>query len=56
VIDPRSGACVASMCGIYRRILLRIQRDPLLVRRQRIALSHWEKGWVALRSLAGARP
>lgn len=56
VIDPRSGACVASMCGIYRRILLRIQADPLLVRQRRIALSHWEKGWVALRSLAGARP
>jgi phytoene synthase len=56
VIDARSGACVAAMCGIYRRILVRIRQRPALVREGRIALPSWEKGWVALRSLAGARP
>jgi phytoene synthase len=56
LLDARSGACVGAMSGIYRRILARIERDPLAVRRARVALAPREKAWVALRSLAGARP
>jgi len=55
LIDARSGSCVAAMSGIYRRILERIERDPLAVRAGGVALPAWEKTWVALRSLAGAR-
>jgi phytoene synthase len=54
LIDPRSGSCVAAMTGIYRRILERLERDPLAVRSGRVSLPTWEKTWVSLRSLAGA--
>lgn len=54
LLDARSASCVATMTGIYRRILERIERDPGAVLRERVSLPAWEKGWVAMRSLAGA--
>lgn len=54
LLDHRSRACVAAMAGIYRRLLERIDRDPLAVMDRRISLPSWEKAWVAARSLAGA--
>jgi phytoene synthase len=54
LIDARSGSCVAAMTGIYRRVLERIERDPVAVRAGRVSLPPWEKTWVALRSLMGA--
>ncbi|MFV2117869.1 squalene/phytoene synthase family protein, partial [Streptomyces sp. Act-28] len=33
LLDRRSGACVAAMAGIYRRLLDRIERDPAAVLR-----------------------
>jgi phytoene synthase len=56
LLDRRSAACVGAMAGIYRRILARIDADPAAVFAGRISLPAWEKGWVAARSLAGARP
>jgi phytoene synthase len=53
LIDYRSGACVAAMAGIYRRLLERIERDPEVVRDRRLSLSTREKVWIAARSLAG---
>jgi len=55
MLDSRSASCVAAMAGIYQRILARIESDPLQVRRRGVSLPVWEKIWVALRSLAGAR-
>jgi phytoene synthase len=55
-LDARSAACVLAMTGIYRRLLERILRDPARVTRERVSLPAWEKTWVALHSLAGARP
>ncbi len=54
LLDHRSRACVAAMAGIYRRLLDRIESDPLAVLDHRVALPAWEKAWVAARSLAGA--
>jgi len=54
LLDHRSRACVAAMAGIYRRLLGRIERDPLAVLDHRVSLPAWEKAWVAARSLAGA--
>jgi phytoene synthase len=56
MLDRRSRACVAAMAGIYRRLLERIARRPEQVLDGRLSLPGWEKGWVAARSLAGARP
>jgi 15-cis-phytoene synthase len=55
-LDPRSAACVLAMTGIYRTILERITEDPAQVLQKRISLPAWEKTWVAVRSLAAARP
>jgi 15-cis-phytoene synthase len=54
LLDARSAACVATMAGIYRGILDRIERQPEEVLRGRISLPAWEKGWVAMRSMARA--
>jgi phytoene synthase len=54
LLDRRSRACVAAMAGIYRRLLDRIESDPLAVLDHRVSLPTWEKAWVAARSLAGA--
>jgi 15-cis-phytoene synthase len=56
VLDPRSSACLLAMTGIYRTILERIIEDPAQVLERRISLPAWEKTWVAVRSLAAARP
>ncbi len=37
MLDRRSGACVAAMAGIYRRLLDRIERDPEAVLRGRVS-------------------
>ena len=55
LIDARSGSCVAAMTGIYRRILERIDQSPGVVLEHGVSLPPWEKTWVTLRSLAGAR-
>jgi len=52
LLDRQSAACVSAMAGIYRRLLSRIERRPELVLRGRVSLPTWEKGWVAVRSLA----
>ena len=56
LLDGRSRACVAAMAGIYRRLLVRIEREPIAVTRGRLSLPMWEKGLVAARSLAGRQP
>jgi phytoene synthase len=54
LLDARSKACVRAMTGIYRRILMQIDRDPQQIMSRRVSLPAWEKAWVAARSLAGA--
>jgi phytoene synthase len=56
LLDGRGRASVAAMAGIYRRLLARIERDPMAVTRGRVSLPTWEKAAVAARSLAGSRP
>jgi phytoene synthase len=56
LLDRQSAACVSAMAGIYRRLLARIERRPDLVLRGRVSLPTWEKGWVAVRSLAAVGP
>jgi phytoene synthase len=53
MLDRRSGACVAAMAGIYRRLLDRISRDPEAVLRGRVSLPGREKAYVAARGLSG---
>ncbi|WP_225840526.1 presqualene diphosphate synthase HpnD [Streptomyces sp. NK08204] len=53
MLDRRSGACVAAMAGIYRRLLDRIERDPQAVLRGRVSLPGREKVYVAVRGLSG---
>jgi phytoene synthase len=53
LLDRRSRACVAAMAGIYRRLLVRIETDPIAVTQRRVSLPTSEKLWVAARSLAG---
>jgi len=53
MLDRRSGACVAAMAGIYRRLLERIAADPEAVLRGRVSLPGREKAYVAVRGLAG---
>ena len=53
MLDRRSGACVAAMAGIYRRLLERIAADPGAILRGRVSLPGREKAYVAVRGLAG---
>ncbi|MDQ0994152.1 presqualene diphosphate synthase HpnD [Streptomyces sp. V3I7] len=53
MLDRRSGACVAAMAGIYRRLLDRIEREPEAVLRGRVSLPGREKAYVAARGLSG---
>ncbi|WMX44125.1 presqualene diphosphate synthase HpnD [Streptomyces roseicoloratus] len=53
MLDRRSGACVAAMAGVYRRLLDRIERDPAAVLRGRVSLPGREKAYVAVRGLSG---
>jgi phytoene synthase len=55
MLDWRSRACTAAMAGIYRRLLVRIQRDPAGVLRGRLSLPGREKAAVAVRALARGR-
>jgi phytoene synthase len=55
LLDRPSAACVTAMAGLYRRLLRRIERSPETVLAARLSLPGWEKGWVAARSLVGAR-
>jgi phytoene synthase len=53
LLDRRSRACVGAMSGIYRRLLDRIEADPLAVTAGRVSLPGREKAWVAVRALSG---
>jgi phytoene synthase len=53
-LDRPCAASVATMAGMYRRLLARIEREPESVLERRVSLPVWEKGWVAARSLIGA--
>lgn len=53
MLDRRSGACVAAMAGIYRRLLDRIADDPHAVLRGRVSLPASAKAYVAVRGLTG---
>ncbi|MGI8876954.1 MAG: phytoene/squalene synthase family protein [Egibacteraceae bacterium] len=53
LLDRTSAACVGTMAGIYRRLLVRIEAHPERVFTERVSLPKWEKGWLAARSLAG---
>jgi phytoene synthase len=53
MLDRRSGACVAAMAGIYRRLLDRIEREPEAVLRGRVSLPGHEKAYLAVRGLSG---
>ncbi|MBZ4323424.1 presqualene diphosphate synthase HpnD [Streptomyces huiliensis] len=53
MLDRRSGACVAAMSGIYRRLLDRIAETPQAVLRGRVSLPGREKALVAVRGLSG---
>jgi phytoene synthase len=55
LLDRRSRACVATMAGIYARLLARIERDPAAVTRGRVSVPAWEKAWVAAAGIAGGR-
>jgi phytoene synthase len=52
MLDWRSRACTAAMAGIYRRLLVAIQRDPAAVLRRRLSLPAWQKVGVALRAVS----
>lgn len=54
MLDRRSAACTGAMSGIYRRLLVRIEADPLAALRTRTSLPTWEKAAVAARALIGA--
>lgn len=54
LLDRRSAACVGAMAGIYRRLLARIERQPLEVFARRVSLPAWEKALVAAACLSGA--
>ncbi len=55
LLDSRSRACVGAMSGIYRRLLVRIERNPLAVTQGRVSVPTFEKVWVAINSLVAAR-
>jgi phytoene synthase len=55
LLDARSRACVGAMAGIYRRLLDRIEREPIAVMERRVSLPTWEKAVVAVTSIVRAR-
>ncbi len=55
LLDRRSAACVGTMAGIYRRLLVRIEADPVMALQARTSLPAWQKAAVAARALAGVR-
>jgi hypothetical protein len=44
------------MAGIYHRLLVHIERDPMAVTERRLSLPTAEKVWIAGKSIVGARP
>ncbi len=55
LLNPRSRACVGAMSGIYRRLLKRIEANPLAVTQGRVSVPTLEKVSVAIGSLVAAR-
>jgi len=55
LIPRRPAVCVATMAGIYRRILELVERDPRLPLRRRASLSPAAKAAVMVRSWWSAR-
>ncbi|MBA3809992.1 MAG: squalene/phytoene synthase family protein [Solirubrobacterales bacterium] len=53
LLDRRSAACLLAMAGIYRRLLDRIERDPLAAFATRMSLPAHEKALVAARGMFG---
>jgi 15-cis-phytoene synthase len=53
LLDRRSRACVGAMAGIYHRLLIHIERDPMAVTERRLSLPAAEKAWIAGKSLVG---
>jgi phytoene synthase len=54
LLDRRSAACLLAMAGIYRRLLDRIERDPLSAFATRMSLPAHEKALVAARGMLGS--
>ncbi len=54
LLDRRSAACLLAMAGIYRRLLERIEAQPLRILDGRVSVPIHEKGWIATRSVLGA--
>jgi phytoene synthase len=55
LLDRRSCACVSAMAGIYYRLLVHIERDPMAVTERRISLPSAEKVWIAGKCIVGAQ-
>jgi phytoene synthase len=55
LLDRRSRACVGAMAGIYHRLLVRIERDPMAVTGRRLSLPTAEKVWIAGRCIVGGQ-
>ena len=55
LLNSRSRACVGTMSGIYRRLLVRIERNPFAVTQGRVSVPIIEKVGVAISSLVAAR-
>src|SRR6202034_3597349 len=54
LLDRRSRACVGAMAGIYHRLLVHIERDPMAVTQRRLSLPAVEKVWIPGKCLVGA--
>ncbi len=54
LLDWRSAACLMAMAGIYRRLLDRIEHDPLEAFASRMSLPTHEKALVAARGMLGS--
>ena len=55
LLNSRSRACVGAMSGIYRRLLARIEGNPLAVTQGRVSVPTLEKISVTIGSLVAAR-
>jgi phytoene synthase len=56
LLNRRSRACVGAMSGIYYRLLIHIERDPMAVTARRLSLPAAEKAWIAGKCIVGAQP
>ncbi|HTT58922.1 MAG TPA: phytoene/squalene synthase family protein [Acidimicrobiales bacterium] len=55
LLHGRGRACVGALSGIYHRLLLRIENNPIAVTRGRVSVPTYEKVVVAAQSLWAAR-